>query len=162
MADAPARGRGIAYVHFKQTEGYVAVGAEVEVDHASGDVKVLKLTCAHDCGMMINPDNVHAQVEGNLLQTVGRVLMEEVLFDKERVTSFDWSAYPILTFPDVPLLDIDLIDRRFEKPTGAGEAAATPVPAAIADAVLDATGVRLRQAPFTPARVRDALATRPT
>ncbi len=158
----PARGRGIAYVHFKQMEGYVAVGADVEVDRSTGGVKVLKLTCAHDCGMMINPDNVHAQVEGNLLQTVSRVLLEEVLFDSERVTSLDWSSYPILAFPDVPELDIELIDRRFSKSTGAGEAATAPVPAAIANAIYDATGVRLRQVPFTPARVKEALAGRPT
>ncbi len=160
--DVPATGRGIAYVHFKQSEGYVAVGAEVEVDRSSGSIKVLKLTCAHDCGMMINPDNVHAQVEGNLLQTVSRVLLEEVLFDHERVTSLDWASYPILAFPDVPVLDIELIDRRLAKPTGAGEAATAPVPAAIANAIFDATGVRLRQVPFTPVRVKEALTSRPT
>lgn len=156
------RGRGIAYVHFKQSEGYVAIGAEVEVNRVSGSVKVLRIVCAQDIGMMINPDNVHAQVEGNILQTISRVLSEEVLFDQERVTSLDWSSYPILTFSDLPVLDIDLIDRRFEKSTGAGEAATAPVPAAIANAIYDATGVRLRQAPFTPTRVKEALAGRAT
>jgi nicotinate dehydrogenase subunit B len=157
-----ARGRGIAYVHFKQSEGYVAIGAEVEVDRTSGSVQVLRIVCAQDIGMMINPDNVHAQVEGNILQTISRVLSEEVLFDQERVTSLDWSSYPILTFPDVPVLDIDLIDRRFEKSTGAGEAATAPVPAAIANAIYDATGVRLRQVPFTASRVKEALSGRST
>jgi nicotinate dehydrogenase subunit B len=159
---ATARGRGIAYVHFKQSEGYVAVGAEVEVDQTSGSVKVLRVVCAQDVGMMINPDNVHAQVEGNILQTISRVLSEEVLFDQERVTSLDWSSYPILTFQDIPILDIDLIDRRFEKSTGSGEAATAPVPAAIANAIYDATGIRLRQVPFTPARVKEALSGRAT
>jgi CO/xanthine dehydrogenase Mo-binding subunit len=160
--DGPARGRGIAYVHYKQAENFVAIGAEVEVARDSGVVKVLKITCAHDCGMMVNPDAVHAQVEGSILQTVSRVLFEEVTFDTRQVTSLDWSSYPILTFPDVPVLDIALIDRRFEKPVGAGEAAAAPVAAAIANAVYDATGARLRQVPFTPARVKAALATQPT
>lgn len=154
---ATARGRGIAYVHFKQSEGYVAIGADVEVDRTSGSVRVLRIVCAQDIGMMINPDNVHAQVEGNILQTISRVLSEEVLFDQERVTSLDWSSYPILTFQDLPILDIDLIDRRFEKSTGSGEAATAPVPAAIANAIYDATGTRLRQVPFTPARVKEAL-----
>jgi nicotinate dehydrogenase subunit B len=100
---------------------------------------------------------VHAQVEGCILQTLSRTLFEEVTFDRARVTSTDWSSYPILTFRDVPKLDIALIDRRHERPLGAGEAAAAPVAAAVGNAIFDATGVRLRQAPFTPARVKKAL-----
>jgi nicotinate dehydrogenase subunit B len=106
---------------------------------------------------MINPDAVHAQVEGCILQTLSRTLFEEVTFDRARVTSTDWSSYPILTFPDVPKLDIALIDRRHERPLGAGEAATAPVAAAVGNAIFDATGVRLRQAPFTPQRVKKAL-----
>jgi CO/xanthine dehydrogenase Mo-binding subunit len=154
------RGRGIAYVHYKQAENYVAMGVEVEVTPASGAVRVTRVACAHDCGMMINPDAVHAQVEGCILQTISRTLFEEVTFDRSRVTSTDWSSYPILTFPDVPRLDIALLDRRHERPLGAGEAATAPVAAAIGNAVFDATGVRLREAPFTPARVKAALAAR--
>ena len=111
---------------------------------------------------MINPDAVHAQVEGCILQTLSRTLFEEVTFDRARVTSTDWSSYPILTFPDVPKLDIALIDRRHERPLGAGEAATAPVAAAVGNAIFDATGVRLRQAPFTPARVKKALEERAT
>ncbi len=111
---------------------------------------------------MINPDAVRAQVEGCILQTLSRTLFEEVTFDRSRVTSTDWSSYPILTFPDVPQLDIELIDRRHERPLGAGEAATAAVAAAVGNAVSDATGVRLRTAPFTPARVKAALTARAT
>ena len=150
-------GRGMAYVHYKFNETYVAIGMEVAVDRASGAVKVQRIACAHDCGLMINPDAVRAQVEGNILQTLSRSLFEEVTFDRSRVTSLDWSSYPILTFPDVPEVVIDLIDRPTEKPWGAGEPSAAIVPAAISNAIFDATGVRLRSVPFTPAKVKAAL-----
>jgi nicotinate dehydrogenase subunit B len=155
-------GRGIAYVHYKQAENYVAMGVEASVERSTGAVSVLRVACAHDCGLMINPDAVHAQVEGCILQTLSRTLFEEVTFDRARVTSTDWSSYPILTFPDVPKLDIALIDRRHERPLGAGEAATAPVAAAVGNAIFDATGVRLRQAPFTPQRVKKALEERAT
>jgi CO/xanthine dehydrogenase Mo-binding subunit len=155
---AVLRGRGIAYVHYKQNENYVGMGMEVEVERASGTVRVTRVVCAHDCGMMVNPDAVRAQVEGSILQTLSRTLFEAVTFDRSAVTSTDWASYPILTFPDVPHLEIALIDRRLERPLGAGEAAAAPVAAALGNAVFDATGVRLREAPFTPDRVKAALA----
>jgi nicotinate dehydrogenase subunit B len=150
-------GRGIAYVHYKQAENHVAMGMNVEVEPSTGAIRVLRVACAHDCGLMINPDAVRAQVEGCILQTLSRTLFEEVIFDRSRVTSTDWASYPILTFPDVPHLDIALIDRRHERPLGAGEAAAAAVAAALGNAVFDATGARLRRAPFTPARVKAAL-----
>ena len=156
---AMLRGRGIAYAHYKQSETYVGMGMEVEVERASGKIRVTRLVCAHDCGMMINPDAVRAQVEGSILQTISRTLFEEVTFDHAGVTSTDWGTYPILTFPDVPRLNIVLIDRRLERPWGVGEAATAPVAAALGNAVFDATGVRLRQAPFTSARVKAALVT---
>jgi CO/xanthine dehydrogenase Mo-binding subunit len=112
---------------------------------------------AQDCGQIINPDGVRNQVDGNVIQTVSRVLMEEVTFDRGAVTSLDWASYPILTFPDVPEVVIDLIDRPTEKPWGAGEPSAAIVPAAISNAIFDATGVRLRSVPFTPAKVKAAL-----
>lgn len=156
------QGRGIAYVHYKQAENYVAMGVEATVERATGAVRIARVACAHDCGLMINPDAVRAQVEGCILQTLSRTLFEEVTFDRSRVTSTDWASYPILTFPDVPRLDIALIDRRHERPLGAGEAATAPVAAAVGNAIFDATGVRLRRAPFTPARVKAALAERAT
>ncbi|MBV9286989.1 MAG: xanthine dehydrogenase family protein molybdopterin-binding subunit, partial [Hyphomicrobiales bacterium] len=159
---ARLNGRGIAYVHYKHAETYVAMGMDVEVEGATGAVRVLRAACAHDCGLMINPDAVRAQVEGCILQTLSRTLFEEVTFDRSRVTSTDWASYPILAFPDVPKLDIALIDRRHEPPLGVGEAATAPVAAAVGNAIFDATGARLRQAPFTPARIKAALDERAT
>jgi len=157
---AVARGHGIAYVHYKHTESYVAMGMEVAVERANGRIKVERVVCTHDCGQIINPDGVRAQVEGSILQTLSRVLMEEVKFDRSRVLNVDWSSYPILRFSQVPQLDIELIDRPTEPPLGAGEAACTTVGAALANAVFDATGARLRTVPFTPERVRAALSGR--
>jgi nicotinate dehydrogenase subunit B len=154
---ALARGRGFAYVHYKHSESYVAMGMEVAVERASGRIKVERVACAFDCGQIINPDGARAQVEGSILQTLSRALMEEVKFDRSRVTSLDWSSYPILRFPDVPKLDIALIDRSTDPPVGAGEAACTTVAAALANAVFDATGARLRTVPFTPQRVKATL-----
>jgi len=151
------RGRGFAYVHYKHSESYVAMGMEVTVERGSGRIRVERVACAHDCGQIINPDGVRAQIEGSILQTLSRALMEEVQFDRSRVTSIDWSSYPILRFPDVPKLDIVLIDRPTQPPLGAGEAACSPVGAALANAVFDATGARLRTVPFTPDRVKVAL-----
>ena len=152
-----ARGRGFAYIHYKHNETYVAVAMEVEVDRASGAIQVLRIACAHDCGLMINPDAVRNQVEGNLLQTLSRTLYERTTFDTQRVTSVDWLSYPILRFRDVPALHIELIQRSDQPPLGAGEASSTPVPAALANAVFDATGARLFEVPFTAERVRAAM-----
>jgi nicotinate dehydrogenase subunit B len=154
---ALAHGRGFAYVHYKHSESYVAMGMEVAVERASGRIKVERVACAFDCGQIINPDGARAQVEGSILQTLSRALMEEVRFDRARVTSVDWASYPILRFPDVPKLDIVLIDRPTEPPVGAGEAACATVAAALANAVFDATGARLRTVPFTPERVKATL-----
>ena len=154
---AVARGRGMSYVHYKHSETFVAMGMEVAVERASGKIKVERVVCAHDCGQIINPDGVRAQVEGGILQTLSRVLLEEVLFDRSHVLSVDWSSYQILRFSDVPNVEIDLVDRPNEPPLGAGEAACAPVGAALANAVYDATGVRLRTVPFTAERVKAAL-----
>ena len=154
---AVARGRGMSYVHYKHSETFVAMGMEVAVERASGRIKVERVFCAHDCGQIINPDGVRAQIEGGILQTISRVLLEEVKFDRSRVTSLDWSSYPILRFSDVPELEIDLVDRPNEPPLGAGEATCAAVGAALANAVYDAAGVRLRTVPFTPERVKTAL-----
>jgi CO/xanthine dehydrogenase Mo-binding subunit len=120
---------------------------------------VTRVWVAHDCGLVINPDGVRNQIEGNVIQTISRALKEEVKAEGTAVTSLDWTAYPILTFPEVPdAIDIVLLDRPDQMAVGAGEPAACPIPAAIANAVFDATGARLRTMPFTPARVRAALA----
>ena len=153
-----ARGRGIGYIHYKHNETFVAVGMEVEVNRSTGAIGVQRIACVHDCGLMINPDAVRAQVEGNILQTLSRTLHEETTFDRSRVTSVDWARYPLLRFPEVPRLDIELVQRTDQPPLGAGEAASSPVPAALANAVFDATGVRLRTVPFTRERVKALMA----
>lgn len=150
-------GRGIAYAHYKRNETYVAMAMEVEVDRGSGAIRVRRVACAHDCGLVINPDGVKAQIEGNILQTLSRTLHEEVEFDAARVTSVDWKSYPILTFPEVPEIAIDLVLRQHDPPLGAGEASCVTVPAALANAVYDAAGIRLRIVPFTRERVKAAL-----
>jgi nicotinate dehydrogenase subunit B len=154
---AIARGRGISYVHYKHDETYVAMGMEVVMERSSGRLKVERVFCAHDCGQIINPDGVRAQVEGCILQTISRVLMEEVKFDRSRVSSVDWASYPILRFSDAPKIEIDLIDRPTMPPLGAGEAACAAVGAAIANAIYDASGARVRTIPFTSERVKAVL-----
>jgi CO/xanthine dehydrogenase Mo-binding subunit len=132
------------------------MGVEVAVERSTGKITVERVTCVHDCGQIINPDGVRAQVEGCILQTLSRALKEEVKFDRSRVLSVDWSTYPILTFSEAPKLEIELIDRPTVPPVGAGEAACTPVGAALANAIHDACGVRLRTIPFTPERLKAA------
>jgi CO/xanthine dehydrogenase Mo-binding subunit len=144
-------------VHYKQNENYVAIAMEVAVEPATGEVRVRRVACAHDCGLVINPDALKNQIEGCILQTLSRTLHEEVTFDKSRVTSIDWASYPILTFPEVPTVEIALLDQPELPPFGAGEAATTPVPAALANAIFDATGARLRTVPLTAERVKAAL-----
>jgi nicotinate dehydrogenase subunit B len=146
-----AKGRGIALT--QRANAYCAVAADVEVNKTSGQVAVKRIVCSHDCGLIVNPDGVTNQVEGNLLQGVSRALFEEVTFDGNGVTSLDWNGYPILRFTDVPDLEIVLINRPEMAPLGAGEPAIIPVPAAIANAIFDAVGVRLREGPFTANRV---------
>jgi len=150
-------GRGISYVKFDLARTYVGAVAEIEVDRRTGEVRVERFLVVHDCGQLINPDGVANQIEGNIIQTVSRTLKEEILFDRSAVTSLHWATYPILTFPEVPEVIIELIDRPNEKPWGAGEPAATIVPSAISNAVFDALGVRLRSVPFTPAKVLAAI-----
>ena len=150
-------GRGIAFIHYKQEETLVSMGMEVAVERATGRIRVTRVVCAQDCGLMINPDCVQAQLEGNILQSISRTLHEEVVYDRERVTTVDWASYPILTFPEVPALEFELIQRLDQPPLGVGEAASTPVPAALGNAVFDATGVRLRTVPFRADRVKAAL-----
>ena len=151
-------GRGVAYTRYKQAENYVATFIEVAVDPESGAIAVRRVVCAHDCGLVVNPDALRNQIEGGIVQTLSRALHEEVQFDESRVTSVDWSTYPILKFSEAPAVEVILIERREEALWGAGEAATVPVAGALGNAVFDATGVRLRRVPFTAARVKAALA----
>ena len=151
------KGRGVSYTKYELVRTYVGAIAEVEVDRTTGRITVPKFYITHDCGQIINPDGLKNQIEGNVIQTVSRTLVEEVKFDRSQVTSLDWVSYPILKFPEVPEIVIELIDRPTEKPWGAGEPAAAIIPSAISNAVFDATGVRLRSIPYTPAKVLAAM-----
>jgi nicotinate dehydrogenase subunit B len=150
-------GRGVSYVKYELVRTYIAAVAEVEVEPASGSIRVRRFYVTHDCGQIINPDGLRNQIEGNVVQTVSRTLIEELKFNRSQVTSLDWASYPILTFPQVPEVVIELLDRPREKPWGAGEPSAAVIPSAISNAVFDATGVRLRSVPFTPEKIKAAL-----
>jgi nicotinate dehydrogenase subunit B len=151
------KGRGVSYVKYELTRTYVGAVAEVEVDRAMGDVRITRVYVVHDCGQIINPNGVKAQIEGNVIQTVSRTLKEEVTFDRGMITSLDWASYPILRFPELPEIEIELIDRPTEKPWGAGEPTAAVIPSAISNAIFDATGARLRSVPFKREKVKAAL-----
>jgi CO/xanthine dehydrogenase Mo-binding subunit len=152
-------GRGLAYVKYELVRTYVGVVVEVEVNRKTGAVAPKRFFVAHDCGQIINPDGLRNQIEGCIVQTMSRTLKEQVTFDRSMVTSLDWSSYPILTFPDIPEVAIDLIDRPEEVPWGGGEPTCAVVPSAIAGAVFEATGARLRSVPFTSDKVLAALKT---
>jgi nicotinate dehydrogenase subunit B len=150
-------GRGVSYVKYELVRTYVAAVAEVEVQRSAGNIRVTRFYVAHDCGQIINPDGLKNQIEGNVIQTVSRTLIEDLKFDRSTVMSVDWVTYPILTFPQMPEIVMDLIDHPNEKPWGGGEPSAAVVPSAISNAVFDATGVRMRSVPYTPEKVKLAL-----
>jgi nicotinate dehydrogenase subunit B len=153
-----AAGRGIACVAYEGNNGYAAVVVEVSVDFESGRVTPKSFTVALDCGPISNPDGLRNQIEGGILQGMSRALVEEVTWDDKRVTSTDWESYNSLYLDlELPAIDIILINRADVPATGAGETAITIVPAAIGNAIFDATGIRLREVPFTTGRVRAAL-----
>jgi CO/xanthine dehydrogenase Mo-binding subunit len=153
---AVVSGRGLGYIRRNGTIAVVI--AEVEVDRRSGEVRPKRFVVAHDCGLIVNPDGLRHTIEGNIVQGTSRSLWEEVMFTRQAVTSVDWQTYPILDIAAAPeAVDIVLLDRPELPPTGAGEASTRPVAAAIANAIFDATGVRLRRAPLTPERVKAGL-----
>ena len=153
----PGQGRGVAFAHYENDAAIVATVAQVQVDPASGAVRATRLVIAHDCGLIINPDGLRNQIEGNAIQSLSRALYEEVTFDASHITSVDWDSYPILKFSEVPDVEVVLIDRPDRKAVGAGEPATITTAAAIANAIYDATGARVRQVPFRPERVKAAL-----
>jgi CO/xanthine dehydrogenase Mo-binding subunit len=155
------RGRGFACAG--GFGSIVALVAEVEVDVQTGRVRVTRFACAVDAGLIINSDGARNTVEGALLHTMSRTLHEEVKFDRTKVNSVDWQTYPIGTIADAPdKIDIVFINPEKRDPSGLGEPPVGPVPAAIANAIFDAAGVRVRQAPLTPARIKAALDSRTT
>jgi CO/xanthine dehydrogenase Mo-binding subunit len=150
-------GRGVAFCHYENTQAIVAAIADVDVDRKTGVVRVNQFWIAHDCGLVVNPDGLRNQIEGNAVQATSRALKESVNFAKGAVTSVDWLTYPILRFSEVPQVTIRVIDRPDEHILGAGEATSTVIAPAIANAIFARTGARLRRVPFTPEAVRTAL-----
>ena len=153
-----ASGRGIACVLYEGDNGYVAMTAEIEVDQATGRITARRLVVAQDCGPVSNPDGMRNQIEGGALQGLSRALGEEVTWDNQKVTSIDWRTYRSLPLGfAVPVIESVLIDRHDVEASGAGETTITIVAAAVGNALFDATGARIREAPFTPERVKAAL-----
>ncbi len=151
------RGRGIGFAKYKNLACYVAVVAEVEVDRSNGTVRVPRATAAVDAGLIINPDGLVSQIEGGIVQSVSWTLKEEVRFDRSGILARDWASYPILTMPEAPKVEVELINRMNERPLGAGEGSQGPAVAAVANAFASATGQRIRDLPLNPARVKAAL-----
>jgi nicotinate dehydrogenase subunit B len=151
------RGRGISFVRYETTKTYIALVADIVVDRAASTIRVERIIAAADAGLIITPDGISNQIEGAIIQGTSWALKESVRFDRERITSRDWASYPILTFPEVPEVDILLLNHPDLPSLGAGEAALPPVPAAIANAFFNATGKRLRDLPFGSDRIKAAL-----
>ena len=150
-----AIGRGIAVANRSNT--MIAAVAEVEVDKSTGQVAVKRITLAHDCGLIVNPDGLQNQIEGNIMQGVSRALLEEIQFDATGTTTLDWKSYPVITYEQIPDVEIVLINRPELPSLGGGEASIVPITGAIANAIFDAVGARLRRVPFTPQRVLSAM-----
>lgn len=156
-----ANGRGISCVLYEGDNGYCAMIADVDVNQDTGAVVVRRLVIANDSGPISNPDGLRNQLEGGAIQGISRTLLEEVAWDDRQVTSIDWRTYkPLYLSDEMPLIETVLINRPDMPAAGAGETAVTVVAGAIGNAIFDATGVRLRQVPFTPARVRAAMTAR--
>lgn len=154
---AANRGRGIAFARYKNLAAFVAVALEVEVNPRNGRIRVLRAVAADDSGHIVNPNGIATQVEGGITQSLSWTLKEEVKFNDTRVLSTDWASYPILTFSEVPPIEVVLVNRPGQPYLGTGEAPTGPTAAALANAVYDASKARLRRIPFTPARVKEAL-----
>ena len=158
-----AAGRGIGFLRYETVEAYAAAVAEVLVNKKTGAVQVTRVVVVHDCGLIINPDGLRSQIEGNVIQGVSRTLKEEVRYSGDRITSLAWEdgpgelGYPVLHFDEVPDIEIVLVNRPTEPAWGAGEASIGCLPGAIANAVFNATGARVRSLPMTPAVVKAAL-----
>ncbi len=145
------RGLGIAFGRYENVEAYVATAADVSVD-GSGKITLNHVSVAHDCGLIINPDGLRNQIEGNVIQSASRAILEQVNFDTSKITSVDWRTYPILRFQDVPPIDITLINHPDQPAWGAGEITTLTTPPAIANAIFHATGQRMRSVPLNPAQ----------
>jgi nicotinate dehydrogenase subunit B len=154
-------GRGISCVAYENDNGYASLVAQVEVDQDTGKIRVKRIWVANDCGPVSNPDGLRNQIEGGALQGLSRALGEEVTWDDQKITSVDWRTYHSLPLGfEVPRIETVLLNRPDEEATGAGETSITLIGSAVGNAIFDATGARLRQIPFTPERLKAALAER--
>jgi nicotinate dehydrogenase subunit B len=152
----PQRGRGIGFARYKNIASYCAVCLEVLIEPGSHNIRVVRAVLAADAGEIVNPDGLRNQLEGGLIQSLSWSLKEAVQHDGRRIRSRDWSSYPLLSFSEVPPVELELISRPGEPFLGAGEASQGPTSAALANAVFDATGLRLRELPLTPGRLKAA------
>ena len=150
-------GRGFAFAQYKNRQVYMAAVVDLAVDRASGQVRLERAVIAADAGQIVNPEGLSSQVEGAFTQSASWTLKEEVTFDRRGVTSLNWKSYPILRFREAPEIEVVLLNRPGSPWLGVGEGAMGPAPAAIANAIYDAVGVRIRRIPFTPERVKAAL-----
>lgn len=151
-------GRGLAFAQYKNSHCYAAIIVTVAVDLENGEIQLKQVFIAADAGQIVNPDGLSNQLEGGFVQAASWTLYEQVAFDSRGITSRDWNSYPVLRFPGAPEIKTVLLNRPHLPFLGSGEATQGPTPAAIANAVFDATGVRLRDLPFTAEKVRQALA----
>ncbi|TMG88099.1 MAG: xanthine dehydrogenase family protein molybdopterin-binding subunit, partial [Betaproteobacteria bacterium] len=155
---ARGRGRGFAFARYKNLGAYLALAVEVEVDRETGRTRLVRAVGAVDSGQAVNPDGIRNQIEGGIVQASSWTLHEAVSFDESHITSADWASYPMLRFPEIPdSVEVHVIDRPGQAFLGTGEAAQGPTAAAIANAVADATGARVRELPFTRERVKSAI-----
>jgi len=161
VAKAPreaGRGRGFAFARYKNLGAYCAVALNVSVEHETGQIRIGRVVAAVDSGQPINPDGIRNQIEGAMVQSASWTLYEEVNFDRRHITSTDWSGYPIMRFPAAPAsVEVHIVPRPGAPFLGTGEAGQGPMAAAIANALRDAVGVRVRDLPLSAARVKAAI-----
>ena len=150
-------GRGVAFAQYKNRQAYVAVVVDLRVERESGEIQLQRAVVAADAGQIVHPEGLRNQLEGAFLQAASWTLLEEVGYGPHGITSTDWRSYPVLRFPDAPEVEVVLLSQPGYPFLGVGEGAQGPAPAAIANAVFDAAGIRLRRIPFTPERVKAAL-----
>jgi nicotinate dehydrogenase subunit B len=152
------QGRGFAFARYKNLGAYCAIALELTVDHETGRVQIGRVIAAVDSGQPINPDGIRNQIEGAIVQSASWTLYEQVSFDRRHIRNSDWSGYAILRFPAAPLsVDVHVLDRPGQPFLGTGEAGQGPTAAAIANALRQATGVRLRDLPLSQERVKAAV-----
>ena len=156
---APAgRGYGFAFARYENLGAYLAMAVEIEIDRNTGRVRLVRAVAADDSGTAVNPNAIENQIQGGILQSASWTLNEQVRFNRTGITSVDWRTYPIMRFAEVPdSVDVHVIDRPGQPFLGTGEASQGPTSAAIANAIANATGMRLREPPFTPETVKKAI-----